>query len=661
MQTELLEEIGLTKSEIKVYLALLELGSTTTGKIVDKSKASSSKIYEILDKLIQKGLVSYIIKSGTKHFEAANPKRILDYVEEKKNQLQKQEEKIKSLVPQLELRKKLSELKSEATIYKGTKGGETAFKEMLNSMKKNDEWIAFPVSFKNKNYFNLLTKLHSQRAKRKLKARIILDDNYREEGKVREKLSYTKVKYVANEPRNPAIINVAGNITLINLMSEDVTVFLIDNKEVADSFRNQFEQLWQQDTTISKGFEAAKKAFINFVEENKNHYYDVIGAAFGVKGQERKYIDFFRDIHLHRLKSKVNAKLLFQQGHKASLTKEELEKYYPYCEFKDLPYKEKSPVAKVIGKNKTLLLIQEKEPTLITINNKEVTDSFRNQFDNLWNQETRVLTGLDAVQDLFEDMLNHGEVDLIGASGYFVDLRPKFVDEWEKRAMKKSLKWRNIVNPNVKGHRITKFPFAETKYTLPEEFNKLSVFWIAGGKVTITNWAGKEPIAVIIENEEIYKMYKKQFESLWNKDTNTYNGFEETTQRFEQMLEELKPGEEYYVLGASIQQGNKRLNEWLIDYHTKRIKKEVKANLLCTADAFERVKENQFFAGDKKMKVSVVKCLPKEFSAPFQINLYKDKVLIFLWDELKCFEIESKKLKENFKNYFDTLWKIAKK
>ena len=54
VKTELLEEIGLTKSEIKVYLALLELGSSTTGPIVDKSKASSSKIYEILDKLMQK-------------------------------------------------------------------------------------------------------------------------------------------------------------------------------------------------------------------------------------------------------------------------------------------------------------------------------------------------------------------------------------------------------------------------------------------------------------------------------------------------------------------------------------------------------------------------------------------------------------------------------
>ena len=53
MNEQLLEEIGLTKGEIKVYLTLLRLGETTTGKIIEKAQISSGKIYEILDKLIK--------------------------------------------------------------------------------------------------------------------------------------------------------------------------------------------------------------------------------------------------------------------------------------------------------------------------------------------------------------------------------------------------------------------------------------------------------------------------------------------------------------------------------------------------------------------------------------------------------------------------------
>ena len=70
MDIKILEEIGLTKSEVKTYLALLEIGSSSTGDIVEKAQVASSKIYEILDKLSQKGLVSFIIKSGVKYFEA---------------------------------------------------------------------------------------------------------------------------------------------------------------------------------------------------------------------------------------------------------------------------------------------------------------------------------------------------------------------------------------------------------------------------------------------------------------------------------------------------------------------------------------------------------------------------------------------------------------
>ena len=79
---------------------------------------------------------------------------------------------------------------------------------------------------------------------------------------------------------------------------------------------------------------------------------------------------------------------------------------------------------------------------------------------------------------------------------------------------------RNLIDKGAKGHRITKFSFAKTKYTLPVEFSKLSVFWIYGNKVVISNWVDEEPTAVIIENKAVYGMYKQQFELLWKKKFN---------------------------------------------------------------------------------------------------------------------------------------------
>ncbi|RMD45562.1 TrmB family transcriptional regulator, partial [Candidatus Pacearchaeota archaeon] len=57
MHEALLKEIGLTNGETKVYLSLIKIGESTVGPIAKKSGVSLSKIYEILNNLIKKGLV----------------------------------------------------------------------------------------------------------------------------------------------------------------------------------------------------------------------------------------------------------------------------------------------------------------------------------------------------------------------------------------------------------------------------------------------------------------------------------------------------------------------------------------------------------------------------------------------------------------------------
>ena len=52
MNSKLLEEAGLTEGESKVYLALLELGTTKTGPLIKKARVSSSKVYKILDRVL---------------------------------------------------------------------------------------------------------------------------------------------------------------------------------------------------------------------------------------------------------------------------------------------------------------------------------------------------------------------------------------------------------------------------------------------------------------------------------------------------------------------------------------------------------------------------------------------------------------------------------
>lgn len=101
MDTALLEKIGLSKAEIKVYLALLELGSTASGRIVKETELRKSTVYESIRRLQDKGLVSYVVKDSMRYFEAAQPGRILDFLAEEKRKLTETEKEAQSLVEDL--------------------------------------------------------------------------------------------------------------------------------------------------------------------------------------------------------------------------------------------------------------------------------------------------------------------------------------------------------------------------------------------------------------------------------------------------------------------------------------------------------------------------------------------------------------------------------
>src|SRR3989338_10355313 len=104
-----LEELGLTHNEARTYTALLEIGETTTGAIVKKTGLHRVLIYDALERLIKKGLASFVIKENRKYFQATDPNRLLDFLKEK-------EEIAKSLLPELSLKREQAKTKQQVSI-----------------------------------------------------------------------------------------------------------------------------------------------------------------------------------------------------------------------------------------------------------------------------------------------------------------------------------------------------------------------------------------------------------------------------------------------------------------------------------------------------------------------------------------------------------------
>src|SRR3989344_4860325 len=245
---ELLRNIGLTKSESKVFIALLKIGDfTSKGKIVDESKIAPSKLYDILNKLIEKGLVSTIIKNNIKHFIAANPEKLLDYIANKKTQIAKEEKSIKQILP--ELRDIYASLKKKviAEVFIGWKGMENVYSTSLESMKKSDKIYILGASEgsnqeKTKEFF----LKYSQRAKQKgVSVNVIFNENAKSYVKSMEKELKIKLNKKFLFKTTPVEIAITNNITAIIILKEEPIITLIHDKETAESFVTYFNELWK--------------------------------------------------------------------------------------------------------------------------------------------------------------------------------------------------------------------------------------------------------------------------------------------------------------------------------------------------------------------------------------------------------------------------------
>src|SRR3989344_3083983 len=119
METKVLESIGLTRNESKVYLALLKEGTSKTGEILKRSGLNSGKIYEILESLKKKGLASESKINNTKQYTAAAPSQILDYLDMRRKDLEEDESVIRKEIPALE---KIRERKTRSLMNFGDNG-----------------------------------------------------------------------------------------------------------------------------------------------------------------------------------------------------------------------------------------------------------------------------------------------------------------------------------------------------------------------------------------------------------------------------------------------------------------------------------------------------------------------------------------------------------
>lgn len=247
MELKLLRDIGLTDGEARVYMALLEIGKSATGKIIQQSKISPSKIYDVLKRLTEKGLVSYIIEGKVKHFRATSPHKVLDFIKLKEEELESHKKEFKKILPELVNKGNAANRKFYAEIFEGNRGLITVFDTSFEESKKGDIVYAFGYPAYASKLFDAYWKEYHKKCDKKGVIRKVIYDYDTWFLKKREKRILAQQRYLPKGIVTPSWVLIFNDkVATVIVTPEQKVCFLVQNKEIVNSYIQYFNILWKE-------------------------------------------------------------------------------------------------------------------------------------------------------------------------------------------------------------------------------------------------------------------------------------------------------------------------------------------------------------------------------------------------------------------------------
>lgn len=238
---EKLMKFGLSEKEAKVYLACLELGDSAASEIALKSNLPRTLVYDILERLIDLGLISYSIRESKKLFRASDPEEFLRIIHEK-------EEAIIKALPELKHLQKMKGIKRpKVQVYEGKEGMKTVMDDILRSNVK--EFLAYGSSKSSIPIIPaFMEEWHQRRGKQKVFMRVIYNNSKEARERVKaykHTFSYSEYRFMPFKANSPTATLIYGTKVVLQSWTTEPFSVMIEDEEMADNQRRYFEELWK--------------------------------------------------------------------------------------------------------------------------------------------------------------------------------------------------------------------------------------------------------------------------------------------------------------------------------------------------------------------------------------------------------------------------------
>jgi sugar-specific transcriptional regulator TrmB len=227
---EALEAAGLTRTEAKLYSALVDLGRAQAGLLSRKTGIHRRSVYDALERLIEKGLVSFIKENEQRFYIPTDPARITDIIEE-------QRKAVATVLPQLRQKYLERKQKQETVFYRGIEGIKTIFEDQLREGK--DVFILNASREAPEQLRRYFPHYQAGRIEKGIRLHMLFAGP-----DVPALHPFGEARWLPKEFDTRVSTNIYGDKVAIVIWGPEPIAILIKNKDIALTYRKYFDALW---------------------------------------------------------------------------------------------------------------------------------------------------------------------------------------------------------------------------------------------------------------------------------------------------------------------------------------------------------------------------------------------------------------------------------
>ena len=239
MYAQILQEIGLTPNEAKIYETLLNDGELGVSSISLNSGVHRRNVYDALDRLVEKGLTFPILSKGENTYKAASPAKLLEIVRAKENRLL-------AILPAMEEQYNKRPRKQEAFIYRGTEGIKNYLRDILKTGA--DLYTIGSAGFLfNEKIKVFMTGFRAEEQSLGIKEKHIFNNALRPKISDWANIPTVSYKFLPEGNANDMSINIFGDhvVSVVEGESDnDITLYVSIDANLANGYRQMFEVMW---------------------------------------------------------------------------------------------------------------------------------------------------------------------------------------------------------------------------------------------------------------------------------------------------------------------------------------------------------------------------------------------------------------------------------